>query len=143
MKLGYIAVDLDAEQQAELIEALKRIGVKHIDKYAYHCTLMYDEREQELPRTDVNRDRVFTAHVSGVKHLGDALAFTLNSKELLDEFDRLKAAGYQHSYPDILLHMSLTYDFDDYDRIKVEHHLTDWIGRELKFTKETLSNLED
>ena len=142
MKLGYIAVKLDKKQEAELISDIEILHIEPLEKDSYHCTVIYDERECDEPRCDIDPEKLFKAHVVGIEVLGKGLVFMMTSKDILDEHDRLKAAGFEHSYPDLCVHMSLTYTFDEYDVIKAKQHLTKWMGRELTFSREYLEDLQ-
>ena len=139
MGLGYIDVRLDSKQEDDLIRDLTTLGINALPKGKYHCTVLYDKREElDKPLCDIDSEQVFNAYVVEVKPLGDALVFTMTSKDILDEFQRLTEAGYQHSFPDLLIHMSITYTFSAYDKLKVEQFMGKWIGRNIQFSNEQL-----
>ena len=140
MCLGYIDVRLDSKQEDDLIRDLTTLGINALPKGKYHCTLIYDKREElDKPLCDIDSEQVFDAYVVEVKPLGDALVFTMTSKDILDEFRRLLDCGYQHSFPEVLIHMSICYSFSAYDKLKVEQFMGKWIGRNIQFSNEKLS----
>lgn len=139
MGLGYIDVRLVSSQEDDLIRDLTTLGINALPKGKYHCTVMYDKREElDKPLCDIDHEQVFNAYIVEVKPLGDALVFTMTSKDILDEFQRLCEAGYQHSFPDLLVHMSICYSFSAYDKLKVEQFMGKWIGRNIQFSNEQL-----
>lgn len=142
MQLGYVSVNLDKGIETDLINSLFKLGLKPIYKYPYHCTLMYDETECSEPRTDFDPTKVFKATVQGIEVLGDAVAFTMTSKDFLDEHSRLKAAGYTHSFPALKVHMSLIYDFTPLEYQLLKQGIGDWVGKELTFSELTVADCE-
>ncbi|EBV8434164.1 hypothetical protein NFI00_000028 [Salmonella enterica] len=144
MGLGYIDIKLDSKQEDDLIRDLTLLGIKALPKGKYHCTVMYDKRDElDKPLCDIDPEQVFDAHVVEVKPLGDALVFTMTSKDIYDEFRRLREAGYQHSFPELLVHMSICYEFSAYDKLKVEQFMGKWIGRNIQFSREELQPVKD
>jgi hypothetical protein len=133
---SYVSVQLLPEYQADVIKTMLEANVAPEYKHELHCTLMYDERDIEAPLCALLPSLAFTAHITKLEPLGDGLVFHLTSKELNDEFRRLKDAGYQHSYGTPLFHMSLKYDFDKYDIMAINAAFSDWAGRPLVFSNE-------
>lgn len=143
MGLGYISVRLDPQQEEDLIRDIAALGAKPFNKGKYHCTVMYDKREElDKPLCAIDFEQVFDAHVVEVIPLGDALVFTLTSKGINDEFLRLRKAGYQHSFPELMLHMSICYDFSAYDKLAIERGLGRWIGRNIQFSCEQIKEVK-
>lgn len=142
MKLGYVSARLNSAIEADLISHLINNGLVPISKYPYHCTIMYDERDCDTPRCDFDPEKVFKATIQSIECLGDAIAFTMTSKDILDEFFRLKDAGYQHSFPDLKIHMSILYDFTSLDLELCKMVLGEWMGRQITFSGITLEDIE-
>lgn len=135
-KVSYISVNLNKETETLLKKELIDMGVQPATQYPFHITMMYDERELDKPLCDINPDAYFKATILGFKILGDAIVAELHSNGLHNEHRRLKEAGYVHSFPNLLLHMSLVYDPTDYDLVKIQTKMSDWIGTEIEFTHE-------
>lgn len=133
---GYVDVSLIGPEVEEIFAILMHNGIPPAVKHDLHCTMMYDKRDLEAPLVEVDPTKEFKANVTKLEVLGDGLVFHLTSTDLADEHRRLKEGGYEHSFPDFLPHMSLTYDFNNYDRLRLEHAFQGWEGRELTFGKE-------
>jgi hypothetical protein len=136
---SYISVDLTSDFEAELITLLSGAGIAPSPKHDFHSTLIYDERDVKEPLAKLDPTRIFEAHVVAIEVLGDGLIFRLTSKDLQEEHLRLKACGYQTPYNGYIPHMSLTYDFNQYDILACNQVLSDWAGRKLTFTNEAYS----
>lgn len=78
-----------------------------------HATLMYDKSDPDLD-PGVNRDS-YKAEITGVERLGNpegrhyALVLLLDSPELQTRFKELQDLGFEHSWPDLKVHLSLNY----------------------------------
>lgn len=136
---GYIDVSLIPEQTAEIIEALLLSGIV-LPKHNPHCTLMYDKRDLDEPLAEIYPEKVFTANIVGIEVLGTGLIFNLVSHGLMEEHKRLKGEGYVHSFDSFLPHMSMSYDFDDYDVITARKVFADWGGRTLTFSNQSFGS---
>lgn len=135
---GYISVNLTPDLVGEMVETLVLAGITAAPKHDFHCTIMYDERKKEIekPFAALDSKRVFVAHVISLEALGDGLVFHLSSKELHEEHIRLRNAGWQSPYEGYLPHMSLMYDFNAYDILKLNSVMASWAGRCLTFSGE-------
>lgn len=134
----YVSVELTQDLVGELVSAVSAAGIAPTPKHDFHCTVIYDKRKGEItkPLATLDPTRVFTAHVVSLDILGDGLVFHLTSKELHEEHRRLREAGYQSPYDGYLPHMSVAYDFNEYDVLKAKSALAGWAGRALTFTNE-------
>lgn len=78
-----------------------------------HATIMYDKRNPDVFPT--KNDKVYNAKIVGVKMLGDptsrwrACVLELDSPAVQERHKELKEAGFEHSFDDLLLHVSLCY----------------------------------
>lgn len=134
---SYVSVQLKSEMQAEIISKLILAGIPPESKHELHATMVFDERDIPAPLCNLlPASQEFTANVIALQTLGDGLVFKLTSIEMLEEFRRLKDAGYQHAYGTPLFHMSLKYDFDKYDILALNNLFADWGGRTLIFNNE-------
>jgi len=131
---SYISAELKPEYVEEIFAKLLEANVAP-PKYDLHCTLVYDERKHDKPLAVMDPRREFRAHLTKLEHLGDGYVFHMSSKDLSEEFRRLKEAGYEHSFVTPLHHMSITYDPDKYDVLALDAAFSDWLGKELVFWK--------
>lgn len=134
---SYVSVQLKSEMQEEIISRLVLAGIPPEAKHELHCTMVFDERDIPAPLCKLlPPSQEFTANVVALETLGDGLVFKLTSTEMLEEFRRLKDAGYLHAFGTPLFHMSLKYDFDKYDIMALNNVFADWGGRTLVFNNE-------
>lgn len=133
---GYVDVMLCDGQSEEIVAALLLCGIT-LPKYNPHCTLMYDKRELEEPLAELDSTKVFTAHVTAMEVLGSGLVFHMVSNSLMEEHKRLKECGYVHAFPSYLPHMSVSYNFDEYDVITARKVFANWGGRQLFFSNQS------
>lgn len=137
-KFNYIAVQLASAMQAELHVILSGAGIAAAPKHDFHCTVMFDERKDMAePLAKLDPTREFQANVVELQILGNGLVFRLTSKDLHAEHVRLRDAGYVFPYDGYLPHMTLGYDLNKYEILKLEALMGDWMGRTLTFTGET------
>lgn len=110
---GYAAVLVHPRWAQAMYKALELAGMEDLQPAnKYHCTLMYDESNPNLD-PNVPAGAGYKARVTGVDTLGEGewqgLVIKLECRELQDRFKALQARGYKHSYPDLLLHISVKY----------------------------------
>ena len=116
--LGYCELQVDLGSGMKLIRALQErldseepVDIIPVNKL--HATIMYDVRNPDVSVTKSNK--VYKAKVVGVKEMGEstsrwhACALLLESEEVQARHKELLAAGFEHSYPDLLLHVSVSY----------------------------------
>lgn len=78
-----------------------------------HSTLMYDASNPDID-PDIN-STVYKARVTGVKMLGDpssrwrSVALVLDSEAIQKRHKELLEKGFKHSYPELLIHVSIAY----------------------------------
>ena len=134
---SYVSVQLKSEMQEEIISALVLAGIPPEAKHELHATMVFDDRDIPAPLCSLlPASKEFTANVIALETLGDGVVFKLTSVEMLEEFRRLKDAGYEHAFGTPLFHMSLKYDFDKYDIMALNNVFADWGGRTLIFNNE-------
>lgn len=138
---GYVSVQLDKSQQKEIQQLLGKADLDSIDDM--HCTLMYDESNPDIDY-DTKEKETYTAKVTGIEKLGKAIVLLLDSPELTKRHKELKKLGFEHSYDDLLCHMSVIYDPEstDLDVVELMYKL-EVFPEVLTFTSEKNVDLED
>lgn len=132
---GFVDVSLIGPEVEEIFGVLLDCGIS-LPKYNPHCTLMYDDEATEQ-LAELRPNQVFHGNITALEVLGDGVVFHLTSKELSDEHRRLKEAGYKHSFDAFLPHMSITYDFSEYDVLKLKQAFAGWGGKRLAFSNQS------
>jgi len=132
---NYVSCFLVGPEVEEIIGILVNNGIPPTPKHDLHATLIYDERTFDEPLAELDYNQEFKANITRLEVLGEGLVFHLYSAAMVKEYQRLVDSGYVHSFPSPMPHMSLTYDFDKYDILKLEQAFSDWAGRELTFSR--------
>lgn len=125
-KQGYSQLLVTIKSASDLIKSINKINdeleernpglsetVVNIAGTELHATLIYDPRNPDL---DPGRDQsLHKARIIGVERLGNpsgrhyALVLLLESESIQKRFKELLAKGYEHSYPDLKIHVSIHY----------------------------------
>lgn len=138
---GYCSLKLDTAQAKEIHKIMKVAGIECLAPSELHCTLMYDESDPNIKI--LKNSSTYNATVKGVKMLGDAIAIVMDSPGIKKRHKELKNAGYKHSFPELLIHMSLNYDPKDTDKDLLELLIKlKGIPKVLKFGNEKFSPLK-
>lgn len=138
---GYCSLKLDSVQAKEINKIMKVAGIECIPPSEMHCTLMYDESDPNIKI--LKNTSTYTAKVKGVKLLGDAIVLELDSPGIEKRHKELKNAGYKHSFPKLLVHMSINYDPKSTDKDLLELLIKlKGIPKVLKFGNEKFSPLK-
>lgn len=114
--LGYCELQVDLGSGMKLMRALQNkiegdLDIIPVNKL--HATIMYDVRNPDVSAS--KSDKVYKAKVVGVKEMGEstsrwhACALLLECEEVQTRHQQLKDEGFEHSYPDLLLHVSISY----------------------------------
>lgn len=126
MKQGYSQLTLDLTSVNQIYKSLqglatskadtdsqKVIDILNIPGLELHTTLMYDKRDPDII-PGITR-KTYKAVITGVERLGRvgggyyALVLMVDSDEVQARFQELLKLGFQHSFPDLKLHISLHY----------------------------------
>lgn len=117
---GYCELQVDLNTGIKIQKAIDSAEVEQpldlIPANKLHATIMYDERNPDIFPS--KSKSVYKAKVKGVKTLGEpgskwyAAALVLESPAIQNRFKQLLDEGFQHSYDDLLLHVSLCYGKD-------------------------------
>jgi hypothetical protein len=134
-KGGYVAVRLSDDDSKQLKEFFHESGISVIDDL--HVTLMYDVSNPAF-KVEPLHDK-FVGVVSGCKLLGEkgskwgAVALTLESPDLVSQFNALVNIGYKHSYSEYIPHVSIMYTPSDDEIQKIEELSCKLQGTKLTF----------
>src|SRR5574343_1536753 len=140
--LGYGSLTLTKESKKEIHEVLKLLKITNTIN-DLHITLIYDVRNPVLD-FKVNSNRKYVATIKDVKTLGEpgtkwyAVALTLSSTEIEDRHNEYKKAGFKHSYPEFIPHLSLKYKPTEEDVKIIKDNLKLFKDIELVFSDEKL-----
>lgn len=144
---GYASLTLNDESTKKIHDILKELGVLHpIDDL--HITLIYDSSN---PKIDMELDmkREYSATVDNIKTLGEpdskwyAVALTLESNELLDRHNDYISAGFKHSYPKFIPHVSLKYNPTEHDIKIIKDNFDKFKKLKLIFGNEKLDVVDE
>ena len=139
---GCCSLKLDKTQAKELNKMLKVAGIECLAPSELHCTVMYDESNPNIKI--LKSDKTFTATVTGVEKLGNAIVLSLNSPGIQKRHKELLNAGYKHSFSTLKVHMSINYDPKSTDEDLLELLIKlKGIPKVLKFGNEKFESLKD
>lgn len=117
--MGYAEVMLDINSGLRISKFINKLEeqlgetIDAIPINKLHATLMYDSSNPKIYPTISNA--AYKAEVIGVDLLGElgskwgAAVLLLKCPELIKRFKQLQDMGFNHSYDDLLLHVSLSY----------------------------------
>lgn len=78
-----------------------------------HCTIMFDENLEKNYVRNVPSTVLHQARVYGLRMLGNSIVVELQSHSIQQRFTDLLAIGYNHSFPELIAHVTLQYDRGD------------------------------
>lgn len=117
--MGYAEVQVDLKSGLKISKLINRLEEQAGEEIAtipinkLHATLMYDVSNPKIYPTISNT--AYKAEVVGIDLLGElgskwgAAVLLLKCPELINRFNVLKNMGFNHSYDELLLHVSLSY----------------------------------
>lgn len=114
--LGYAELLVDLSSGDKLYKAFEGKlpeGVELIPQNELHSTIMYDVSNPEI--TPSKSNKVYKCKVVGVEQLGEtntkwaAAVLLLESNEVQERFKELESLGFKHSFPTLMLHVSVSY----------------------------------
>lgn len=123
MGMGYAQLVVDVKSASDMVVAIKKFLKDHPDEEIWdlinitnnelHATLMYDKRDPDIdPGFNYN---TYKATVTGFEKLGNpngnyyALVLLLECEAIQERFRTLLDKGFEHSFPDLKIHVSLNY----------------------------------
>lgn len=117
---GYCELQVDLNTGIKIQKAIDSIEQEQpldlIPANKLHATIMYDVRDPEIFPS--KSDKVYKAKIIGVKALGEpgskwyAAALELECPAIQKRHKQLLEEGFEHSYSDLLLHVSMCYGKD-------------------------------
>lgn len=117
---AYVAVKPPLKAATRVTMLMGLVGLTGLlSKEELHTTLLYDVRK-ETPDYKGDPNRQYSAKVKSVGILGDGLVLFFESPDLVKRHEELKAAGFEHSFPELNPHMTVKYNPLAGDLEKVE-----------------------
>lgn len=144
--LGFCRLLATEAWQEFFYKAITDVGLPAMPKGKLHVTVCYDQTGQTEKLVDIPKSNAYAAVITGFKVLGknnDILALTLESDTIQALHDELIAAGYSHSYPKLMVHMSIAYDLSYSDIYLLTKLLRTLIGTELTFDRFDIKQIKD
>jgi hypothetical protein len=145
--LGYGSLTLTSESKKDIHKVLKSLNIKNIIN-DLHITLIYDVSNPVVDfKLDKNRE--YSASIKDAKTLGEpgtkwfAIALTLKSKDLEDRHNDYIKAGFKHSYPEFIPHLSLKYKPTEDDINIIKKNIDQFKDINLIFSNETLKKIKE
>ncbi len=144
---GYGSLQLDKESATAIKKTLKDIGVDNVIS-DLHITIIYDRSNPTLDM-EIDNTKEYEANVVDIKMLGEpgtkwyAIALTLESPDIEKRHKDYIDAGFKHSYPEFLAHMSLKYKPSEEDIKTIKDNLNKFKGLTLVFSGECLRLIKE
>lgn len=148
--LGFISVKVIQNQQDLLREVALDAGVEPLGDDKYHCTVCYDVNNQafkeHIPQLPF---KSFEGKIIGVEELGNrkgdlvnAIAFVLESPELVAEHNLFKKVGHTHTFEDYIPHVSICYKVTPAEAERVKLIAQRLFGTVLYFDRESIEVID-
>lgn len=144
--LGFCRLLASQGWQDFFYNAVTKYELPAMPKGKLHVTVCYDQSGKDSILVDIPKSNVYKATITGFKVLGknnDIIAMTLASDEIQALHNELKEAGYEHSFPELLIHMSIAYDLDYKDIYLLTKLFRTLIGTELTFDRFDIKQIKD
>lgn len=144
---GYGSLDLVPESAAQVFDLLKDLGVTGFIT-DLHITLIYDRSNPKI-RFKIDDTRKYKAKVSKVELLGEpgtkwyAVVLTLSAPEIEARHKDYLKAGFKHSYPNFIVHMSLKYKPSKNDVATIQDNVESFKKLTLVFSDEKLKKIKE
>lgn len=144
---GYGSLQLTSPGVLAIQQSLAKLGIKNTIK-DFHVTTIYDRSN---PTIDIKLDgnKSYNATVSGVKLLGEpgtkwyAVALTLTAPEIVKLHKSYIEAGFKHSYPEFIAHVSLKYSPTESDIDTIKKSIAEFKKLKLIFSNESIEEIKD
>lgn len=144
---GYGSLQLDDESSVAIKKTLQDIGVDG-GISDLHITIIYDRSNPTID-IELNASKEYKASVVDCRMLGEpgsqwgAIALTLVSPGIEKRHKDYIDAGFKHSYPEFLAHMSLKYTPSDEDIKAVKDNMDKFKDLKLVFSGEQLKVIKE
>lgn len=144
---GYGSLQLAPDNIKSITKVLNELDIDNIIT-DMHITLIYDTSN---PTTDIKTDSKaeYSASITGAEALGEpgtkwyAIALTLKSPEIDTRHKDYIDAGFKHSYPEFVPHLSLKYKPSEQDINTIQDNISKFKKMELIFTGESLRPIKE
>lgn len=138
---GYVSARLAYHQTKAIRDRLIEQGIEPIAEDKFHTTIAYDrDTPSDIKEPDVDPDIVYEGKVVSIELMGpckeglqSAIAFVMDSPQLVEEHHRWQAVGYDHHYPDYIPHVSIAYDVPYDEAVRACDLFKDYIGKTFYF----------
>jgi hypothetical protein len=149
MNKGYANLKLikDSKSTDMLYKLLNLTKIQNVID-DFHITLMYDKSNPDI-EFNVDPNKEYVATVSDIKLLGEpgtkwySIAFTLTSPEIVERHKDYIKAGFKHSYPNFIPHMSIKYQPTNKDISVLNDKFNLFKGLYLYFNSEQLEHIKE
>lgn len=144
---GYASLQLVEEYKDKILMILSKLKISDVID-DMHITLIYD-RSNPISKIKIDPRTVYNADIIGVKTLGEpgtkwyAITLELDSPELVNRHADYIEAGFTHSYPNFIPHMSLKYKPTKTEIKTIEDNLDLFKTLRLQFSEEKLKEIKN
>ncbi|PPD55550.1 MAG: hypothetical protein CTY12_00810 [Methylotenera sp.] len=144
---GYGSLTLESSSVDKIKALCKEIGVNGIIS-KLHITVIYDRSNPNISMK-LDNTKKYKATVDGVKCLGEpdskwyAIALELTSPEITAVHKKYIDAGFKHSYPNFIPHLSLKYQPSKEEIELIKDNLNKFKGLELVFSNERMKVIDE
>lgn len=144
---GYASLSLDNESTQKIHEVLKELGITDYIT-DLHITLVYD-RSNPVIDMNVNTIKKYSAGITSADTLGDmsskwgAIALKLDAPSIVVRHKDYIDAGFTHSYPEFVPHLSLKYRPSETDIKTIKDNVDKFKQLKLDFTNEKLEKIKE
>lgn len=144
---GYSSLSLNSRSVKQINKILNNLNISDsVDDF--HITLMYDTSNPDI-NIELDNEKVYNASIIGVKELGKpdskwfSIALTLYAPDIEKRHRDYIDAGFKHSYPEFIPHLSLKYQPSKEDINIIKDNLDLFKKIKLKFSNEHLDVVEE
>lgn len=144
---GYSSLQLVEESKDQILKILAQLKINGVID-DMHITLIYD-RSNPTSNIKIDPRTVYNADITGIKTLGEpgtkwyAITLELNSPEIVARHKDYIQAGFTHSYPTFIPHMSLKYKPTESDIKTIKDNLDLFKNIRLQFSEEKLREIKE
>lgn len=144
---GYGSLSLDNDSSKQIKKVLKELGINDIID-DLHITVIYDVSNPNID-LDIDESEEYEASISDIKMLGEpgtkwyAIALTLESPDIVNVHKKYIDAGFKHSYPNFIPHLSLKYKPSEENIETIKDNFDKFKDITLVFSNEHLEKINE